>query len=434
MIERLAYVAAGAAGMYCGSCIHDNTLARALIRKGVDVALIPTYTPIRTDEEDVSEDRVFFGGLNVYLQHKSTLFRHTPWMLDRLLDRPAILNALGRFSGSTSAEDLGGLTVSMLEGKDGPHAKELDKLLDWLRSFDPDVVQLTNSMFLGFAGPIREALDVSVVVAFQGEDIFLDALVEPFQQQARALMASHGKSASAYTATSQYYAGHMAAYVGVDPVAIDVVPLGLDLTGHGAGERADDDTFRVGYLARVCPEKGLHILVEAFRRLVDANGDRNLALHVAGWVGKRDEDYLAGIREQVDAWGLSDRVDFRHDFDRAEKVRFLGTLDVLSVPTPYREPKGLFALEAMANGVPVVLPAHGSFPEYVERTGGGVLVPDATPEHVADGIQTLIDDPDLRRRLGEAGRRGVSDYYTDDRMADDTLAVYRRCIESHGNA
>ncbi|SVE29944.1 uncharacterized protein METZ01_LOCUS482798, partial [marine metagenome] len=141
--------------MYCGSCIHDNTLARALIRKGVDVALLPTYTPIRTDEEDVSEDRVFFGGINVYLQNKASLFRHTPWALDRLLDRPGLLNSLSRLSGSTSAEDLGSLTVSMLEGATGPHAKELEKLLVWLRDFKPDIVQLTNSMFVGFAGPIR---------------------------------------------------------------------------------------------------------------------------------------------------------------------------------------------------------------------------------------------------------------------------------------
>ena len=60
---KIAYIAAGAAGMYCGTCIHDNTLAAALQRTGHDVALIPTYTPIRTDETDVSIDRVFSAAL-----------------------------------------------------------------------------------------------------------------------------------------------------------------------------------------------------------------------------------------------------------------------------------------------------------------------------------------------------------------------------------
>ena len=90
---RIAYITAGAAGMYCGSCLHDNTLAAALIELGEDVLLVPTYTPLRTDEPNVSIGRVFFGGINVYLQEKVSLFRHTPWWFDRLLDNPTLLEA-----------------------------------------------------------------------------------------------------------------------------------------------------------------------------------------------------------------------------------------------------------------------------------------------------------------------------------------------------
>jgi glycosyltransferase involved in cell wall biosynthesis len=413
--------------MYCGSCIHDNTLARALIRKGVDVALLPTYTPIRTDEEDVSEDRVFFGGINVYLQNKAALFRHTPWMLDRLLDRPALLNRLSRFAGSTSAEDLGSLTVSMLEGGNGPHVKELDKLIVWLREFNPDIVQLTNSMFLGFAKPLREALGVPVLVAFQGEDIFLDALDEPYQSRAKTLMQTHAQDTGGFIATSEWYADFMAEYVKVERSKIDVVPLGLDLAGYeGVRPKSGDGTFRIGYLARVCPEKGLHVLAEAFKLLCDRKGNEAIRLSVAGWVGKRDEHYLAGVQDQLRDWGLSDRVSFLHDFGREDKLTFLQEIDVLSVPTPYREPKGLFVLEAMASGVPVVQPDHGTYPDYVGRTGGGVLVPTPSPSDVADGIQKLMDDRELCAELSERGAKGVRAYYTDDRMADDTLRVYKR--------
>ena len=91
---RLAYIAAGAGGMYCGSCMHDNTLAAALMRRGVDVALIPTYTPLRTDEESVSLDRVFYGGINVFLQEKLGLFRHHA-QVRRLALRPTRPAALG---------------------------------------------------------------------------------------------------------------------------------------------------------------------------------------------------------------------------------------------------------------------------------------------------------------------------------------------------
>ena len=95
---KIIYLAAGAAGMYCGTCLHDNTLAAALLSAGTDLLLVPTYTPIRTDEEDLSEKRVFFGGINVYLQQKLGLFRHTPWFLDRLLDAPPLLRWVSRFA------------------------------------------------------------------------------------------------------------------------------------------------------------------------------------------------------------------------------------------------------------------------------------------------------------------------------------------------
>ncbi|MGH7455494.1 MAG: glycosyltransferase family 4 protein, partial [bacterium] len=83
---KIAYIAAGAANMYCGSCIHDNTLAAALIKKGHEVALIPTYTPLRTDEVNVTLDQVFYGGINVYLEQKFSFFRPTPWLLDKLFN------------------------------------------------------------------------------------------------------------------------------------------------------------------------------------------------------------------------------------------------------------------------------------------------------------------------------------------------------------
>ena len=143
---RIAYLAAGAAGMYCGSCLHDNTLAAQLLAMGEDVVLVPIYTPIRTDEKDVSENRVFYGGINVYLQQKWPLFRRLPKWLDRWLDHPAILGRLGGRASSVDPAQLGDLTVSMLQGEAGNQRKELEVLVDWLiDEVKPDVVHLSNS-------------------------------------------------------------------------------------------------------------------------------------------------------------------------------------------------------------------------------------------------------------------------------------------------
>src|SRR5213080_1297664 len=147
---RIAYITAGAAGMFCGSCMHDNTLVSALLAQGHDALLIPTYTPIRTDEIDVSQKRVFFGGINVYLQQKLSLFRHTPWFLDRLLDAPRLLRWVSRFAVRTEAEQLGDLTISVLQGEHGRQRKEVNKLVSWLAAeVRPQLVQLTNALLSG---------------------------------------------------------------------------------------------------------------------------------------------------------------------------------------------------------------------------------------------------------------------------------------------
>ena len=206
---------------------------------------------------------------------------------------------------------------------------------------------------------------------------------------------------------------------------IEVVPLGIKLEGHDRKVRKPAGVKTIGYLARICPEKGLHHLVDAFVELASRPGGSGLRLRIAGYLGPRDKPFLENcLRILADA-GLSERVDCVGEVDLDGKMDFLASLDVLSVPTVYHEPKGIFVLEAMASGVPVVQPAHGSFPEMIEATGGGILVEPDSPQALADGIQRVLDEPDLRQRLGEAGRRSVSERFNDDVMASTMATVYR---------
>ena len=429
---RIAYVTAGAAGMYCGSCLHDNTLAAALLRMGHDVALIPTYTPIRTDETDVSIGRVFYGAINVYLEQKSSVFRHTPWLVDRLLNAPKLLEwASRRGSSSVDPSDLGELTLSVLQGEHGRQRKELHKLVAWLRDdFRPQVVHITNSMLLGIAGRIRDELGVPVLCSVQGEDIFLEGLDEPWRSRVHAALLERVGDADGLIATSRYYAEFMTRYLEVPPEKMHWVGLGVNLSGHGEQPPAPDGRpFVIGYMARQCPEKGLHVLVDAFRRLTERTGNGEVRLRVAGYLGERDRPYVEEIREQVRAWGLSDAVEFLGEVDRAGKLALLRSLHVLSVPTVYREPKGLFVLEALANGVPVVQPRHGSFPELVEATGGGLLVDPESAEALADGLHELMSDPARREALGRTGKQRVHESFGDTAEAERTLDLYRRHLQ-----
>jgi len=421
---RIAYIAAGAADMYCGSCLHDNTLAAALQKMGHDVALVPTYTPLRTDAPGVSLDRVFFGALNVYLQQKAAAFRHTPDAFNRLLDRPGLIQRAARLGASTDPTELGDLTYSILQGEEGFQAKELAKLVDWLRDdFRPDIVHLTNSMFAGFARSLKSELGVPVVCSLQGEDLFLNQLREPWKARVRELLAERARDVDAFQVNCAWYADFMAAYLNCDRNRMFVVPLGLTLQGHDGEPREASDPLTVGYLARICPEKGLQVLVEAFHLLAG-----KVKLRVAGYLGERDRPYLEELEARIAGWGLSGFYERVGEVDREEKIRFLQTLDVLSVPTVYLDPKGLFVLEALANGVPVVQPRHGAFPEMIEATGGGLLVEPDSPAELACGIETLMRDPALRLELGRRGREAVHARFHDRAEAEATVRVYERLL------
>lgn len=427
---RIAYIAAGAAGMYCGSCINDNTLASALRLKGVDLALIPTYTPLRTDGPDASIDRVFYGGVNVYLQQKLAFFRHAPELIDRLMNARTLLKSLSWFSGSTRAEGLGALTVSILKGEGGAQRKELEKLIRWLKDdLRPDLVHLTNSMFLGMVRQMKRELGVPVLCSVQGEEVFLDGLVESYRNEALNTMRDRARDVDAFVATCDWYAASMAAYLNAPRDRFHVVPLGINMEGHGKGERALPETpFTVGYMARIAPEKGLRLLADAMGRLAEQVGSRNIRLLVAGYLGGGEKAYFHEVVSLIESRGLSSAFEYRGEVDRKQKIEFLNSVHVLSVPTPYEEPKGLFVLEALANGTPVVQPRHGAFPELIARTGGGILVDPDSPVALADGLSRMMRDRAAREAMGRNGRAAVHRMASDTCMADAMLDVYRRFV------
>ena len=436
---RILYLTAGAAGMYCGSCLRDNALAAELLRQGHDVNLLPLYTPPLTDEPGVSSERVFFGGISVYLEQHSAIFRHTPRWLDRLWDSGWALRAAARQSISVDPDSLGALTISMLRGEHGHQRKEVGKLVDWLtaarKSGDEyDIVDMQNSMLLGLAGPVREAVGRPVCCTLQGEDLFIDGLREPYRQEALGLIREHSRHIDAFIAVSEFYADRMADYLAIPRRKIHVVPLGINLDDYDAlpeREESSERPFTIGYFARIAPEKGLHLLVDAFIRLRQRTTSETIRLEVAGYLAPEQQGYLRGIEERIAAAGLAADYHYHGTLERREKLDFLCRIDLLSMPTTYPEPKGLPVLEALASGLPVVQPRWGSFPELLEKTGGGLLFEPGDSEGLAERIGELWHNPELARDLGRAGRRGVRQHYGVERMAASALDLYATVSRSH---
>jgi glycosyltransferase involved in cell wall biosynthesis len=428
---KIAIIAAGAGGMYCGSCIRDNALASELMAEGHDVVLLPIYTPMRTDEEGVAVDHVFYGAVSVFLEQKMPWFARVPRWLRGWLDHPALLRHIPMSSSATNAKQLGELTLSTLRGEKGRQRAELEHMARWLADhYQPEIIQLSNSMLLGFVRELRHYLpQAKIVCALQGEDIFLDDLEEPYRSEVIDLMGRRAQECDLFLSTSEFYVEPMARLLKLDRARIVPARIGIHVPDReGVIDAPPDDPFTIGFLARLCPEKGLHLLVEAFEILEERVGREGLRLRIAGYQSGRDKAYAEGLRQRLHASGLDAHVDWVGEVDRAEKTAFLRSLHLFSVPTTYHEPKGLSILEAMAEGVPVVQPRHGAFPEILERTGGGVLVEPDSPLRLADELQRLMNAPEERAQLGIQAASGVRRHFTTGTMAADTLRVYERAL------
>lgn len=422
---RIYAFTAGAASMYCGSCIRDNALAVAMRAQGHDVLLTPLYTPTLVDEDNVSDSHVLFGGISVYLQQYSSLFRNTPWFMDKLWDSGFALKAAAKRSISVNPKFLGEMTIAMLEGTHGPQKKEFEKLSHHLRQLPkPDIVTLPNSMLIAMAAPIREVFGCPIVCTLQGEDLFLENLEEPFRGRSLKLIRDQVKTVDGFVAVSEFGARLMSAYLDIPKDRVHVVPLGVNTAHLPLREPQPAAPFRIGYFARVCPEKSLHQLCEAYRWMRHEGGLPPSRLEAAGYLPPDQKEYLRIIEKQMAEWGLAGEFHYHGSPGFEEKINFLRSLDVLSVPSLYADTKGLYLLEAMGCGVPVVPPRHGSFVEMVERTRGGLLATPDSPQSFGQQIMRLYHDPELRRELGQNAYHGVRAHYSNEQMASRAAEVY----------
>ena len=424
---KITYITAGAGGMYCGSCIRDNSLATALAWRGHDVTLLPLYTPTRTDEQNVSQHRVFFGGISVYLEQYLPLFRKTPWLLDRLWESPWLLRAIAGHGVETRPDQLGALTVSVLEGSHGHQCKEFDKLVHWLCAQPrPDVVDISNSMLIAIAKPLKEALGCPINCTLQGENVFIEGLLEPFRSQVKELISAQLSYVDSFVAVSDYYAGYMSQYLSIQGARMHVVPLGVNVDLFKPTPVRNPGPFTIGYLGRIAPEKGLHLLCDAYRYLRERGELVGCRVEVAGYLGPEHASYWQSIEQAVNDWGLADEIHYRGELNLDQKVVFIQSLDLFVVPAVYDDPKGMSLIEAMACGVPVVAPRRGSYTELLERTGGGVMVETDDLKDLEETLRRLEGDRELLATLGQRAVEGVREHFHVGEMVTRALDVYER--------
>ncbi len=384
---KIAVITAGGAGMFCGSCMQDNTLVRALRMAGADAVLLPAYTPIRVDEDNVSSDQIFLGGINVYLDSKLPGWSRIPRFARRWLDRPGLVKWLSKLSSSTDAAALGPLTIDLLKGNQGPQRAEINELIRYLcDKLQPDIILFSNALLSGIVPELRRRFSGRICCLLQGDDIFLDGLTEPWRAQALRLIADNAAYFDALLTHSDYYARYMQNYLGLGadrfrriPLSIEDVPASGPATMTGEieplsvqeSESMSKPVVTAGYFARICPEKGASRFLDAAENVLPRR--RELRMVITGYLPEQHRRTL-GLRMKSLQSRFSEQFRWLEGPQtRNHKFRLLKSFDWLCVPTVYCEPKGLYVLEAALAGVPSLLPSHGAFPERIAALGMGTL-------------------------------------------------------------
>jgi glycosyltransferase involved in cell wall biosynthesis len=424
----------GAGDMYCGNCAHDNTLVAALRALGQEAVMLPLYLPVQVDEANESAGQpLFFGGVNVFLEQKSAFFRAAPRWLHRLLNSPRLLAWAAGRAAKTRAEDTGELLLSMLRGEQGYQDREITELIAWLRrDARPDVICLSNALLIGMVRRLRAELSAPVVCLLQGEEPYLDALPAAHRAPAWQLMTERAADVDAWIAPSRWAADRMIVRLKLQPERVHVVYDGINTAGfeirNPKSEARNQIAPVLGFFARMCRDKGLDTVVEAFIELKRRRLVSRLKLHIGGGCGPGDEPFVKQLRQRLAQAGYIGETVFTPNPNRAEKIAFLSGLTVFSVPATYGEAFGLYVLEALAAGVPVVQPRHGAFPEVLAATGGGLLCEPNDPKALADALEPLLLDPARARELGDTGRRTVHEKFTAGVMAGETLQVFQKTV------
>ena len=329
----------------------------------------------------------------------------------------------------TRASILGELTVSMLRGEQGRQVRSLNRLAAWFEtSGRPDVVLLATGLLLGLASRIRQATGARIVCTLQGEDTFLDSLPQPHRDEAWSEMAHRADDVDAFVPVSHYYAEVMTRRLKLPADRVHMVHNGIEMDGFEPAAQSPTPPV-LGYLARMCRDKGLQTLAEAFVLLRGKDRFKNLKLAIAGTRTRADLPFVNALRARLASVGLLDDVTFEANIDRKRKQEFLRSLSVFSVPATYGEAFGLYVLEALACGVPVVQPRHGGFTELLEITGGGIFCQPGNASVLADAIESVLINLESARAAALRARGIVVEQFNANRMARDVGEVCELVVE-----
>lgn len=416
---------------YCGNCLRDSGYTKSLIALGHDAMMVPIYLPL-TLEHGVEENEfpIFFGAVNVYLKQNFKIFRKMPAWMKRMFNSSSILRYAAKQAGSTRTDGLEEMTISMLRGKNGNQNAELQEMIDFLQKhIQPDIIHLSNALLLGLAEQIKEQLKIPVVCSLQDEDVWVDAMKDKYRDKVWNLMSEVGENVDAFISVSQYYANEMKRKMRIPDDKMYVVPIGLDYSLYKYSEPAENPQA-IGFLSRMYEEHGFGLFIDSYIKLKQDPEFKDVLLKLSGGYTADDKKYVKKQIKKLKKAGVYNDVEFIEDFMPEDRYKFFEKVTFLTVPVLKGEAFGIYQLESMLCGVPVVQPALGAFPEIIEQARGGITYSPNNVETIVEIWKKFLPDKEKIQELSKKGRETVEQNFSNEVLSRQVLDVYEKLVKS----
>ncbi len=428
---KITYLIPGSGdNFYCGNCQRDTLYVKWLKKlENIEISSIPLYLPPGGENFGGEiENKVFFGAVSIYLKEKIPLFKSMPSFVDRLLDSPSLLNFAAKQAGTTNPAGLEETTLNMIRTNDPSREKEIKRLSDFINeSGGTDIIHISNALIMGLAVQLKNEIGKPVVCSLQNEDDWIDAMKEPFRSQAWELLAQEEKHIDLFIATSEYFKRFFISKTGVREDKIKVIPSALEIVDD-INIEAIPEIPSIGFYSRLNKMNGLDKLIDAFiilRQMTDYN---DLKLHLSGGYTSDEKGFIEDQIEKLKNEGLEHEVILYNSFTGTQKQAFFNSIDLLCVPVRKHDAFGLYLLEAISSGVPVVQPHTGSFPEIIDATQGGITYFPDTVEKLVEILSEMLKNRTELHKMGQKGREIISKELTPQAMAIAIKEAYLKVL------
>lgn len=406
---------------YCGNCFRDNLQASALRKAGHDVIIMPLYLPLK-QASFKADTPLFFPATTYYTAQKFFQKTRMPGWLKRITGSDRMLGLASSLSGTTSAEGMEDMTLSMITGDDFAFREQVTHMIDWVSKEEkPDIIHLSSTLLIGIAKALRQHLDIPIICSVQDEEVWIDSLNKIHADIAWQGIAENIRYISHFVTTSEFY----------KKIATERIPQirNLDVIYPAVAR----DTYAssvypespvIGFFYRMNRENGLDILAEAFVELKKRDTIPNLKLKIGGGYTGKDKNFLKEIRKVLSSY--QDDVEISESYSLEEHADFYRSITVISVPIIFEEGVGLYLCEAFAAGRPAVEPATGSFPEIVGKAG--ILYKPNNSNALADALEKALTDKEKYAGLVKEANNLSLTRYNQNVLAEKLKSVYKQYI------